>query len=268
MITFSKLGRHGNLGNSMFQLASTIGIAASKNYEVKLPRHETYFDTHYNCNNVSIFDGFDIDIPVLTTSDYENIKHVYREPYFHFSSDIYNIKDSTDLSGYLQTERYFKNVEVQVKKVFSFKQQFADEAASLFNRFGIDPLETTSLHIRRGDFLVKQVYHPLQSSQYFFDASKASHLKNTLIFSDGINWCKENIKGKNIYYSDLTSCFSDLKAISMCKNNIIVNSTFGWWGAWLNSSVDKTIIAPKIWFGPGNAHLNTSDIIPSSWTKL
>ena len=268
MITFSKLGRHGNLGNSMFQLAATVGTAIKKGYEVKLPRNETYFDIHYNCNNVSIFDGFDVDIPVLAPEDLKKIQHVYEEPHFHYSSKIESIEDNTDLTGYYQSECYFNHASKQVRDVFKFKQLHVDSSNEFFKRLNIDPLETTSLHIRRGDFVVKQDYHPLQSSQYFFEATKLSRLKNILIFSDDIQWCKSNIKSNNIYYSNLTSCFSDMKAMSMCRNNIIVNSTFGWWGAWLNEHPDKIVVAPKKWFGPANAHLDSSDVIPSNWIKI
>ena len=268
MITFSKLGRHGNLGNSMFQLAATVGAAIKKGYEVKLPRHETYFDIHYNCNNVSIFDGFDVDIPVLAPEDLKKIKYIHEEPHFHYSSSIDNIQDNTDLTGYYQSERYFKHASKQIRNLFKFKQQHVDSSNNLFSYLEIDPHETTSLHIRRGDFVAKQQYHPLQSPQYFFEATISARLKNVLIFSDDIQWCKDNIKSKNVYYSNLTSCFSDMKAMSMCRYNIIVNSTFGWWGAWLNEHPDKIVIAPKLWFGPGNAHLDASDVIPSDWIKL
>jgi hypothetical protein len=77
-----------------------MGAAIKKGYEVKLPRHETYFDIHYNCNNVSIFDGFDVDIPVLVSEDLKKIQHVYEEPHFHYSSKIESIEDSTDLTGW------------------------------------------------------------------------------------------------------------------------------------------------------------------------
>ncbi|NDB84348.1 MAG: alpha-1,2-fucosyltransferase [Alphaproteobacteria bacterium] len=269
MITFSRLGRQGNLGNSMFQLAATIGVAVKNGYEVKMPRHPTYFDTNYNSNNVSVFDGFDIDnIPVLTDADYQQIKQTYTEPHFHYDSNIFNIKDNTDLSGYFQSEKYFIHARKEIKDTLKYKSTYVAESDSIFKQFNINPEETTSIHIRRGDYVQKQAFHPLQDNSYFEYAFKKAKLKYILVFSDDIAWCEQNIVGKNIFYSKLSSCFSDLRAMSLCKNNIIVNSTFGWWGGWLNSHPDKVVVAPKKWFGVANSHLITEDIIPQAWLKI
>ncbi len=268
MITFSRLGRYGNLGNSMFQLAATIGIAAKLNFEVKLPRNPTYFDTNYNCNNISIFDGFDVNIPVLTVEEYRNIKNFYTEPHFHYDNKAFEISDNTDLTGYFQSEKYFLPVKSLIKKTFTFKKEIIEKSNNLFKEYNIEPSQTVSLHIRRGDYVVKQEYHPLQDSSYYQTAFKKAKLKNVLVFSDDVTWCQKNIQGSNIYYTNTGNSFADMRAMSLCKNNIIVNSTFGWWGAWLNEDPDKVVIAPTKWFGPAYSNIITNDILPEQWIKI
>lgn len=265
MITFSRLGRHGNLGNSMFQLAATIGIAAKLNYTVKFPRNPTYFDTNYNCNNISLFDGFDVNIPALVGEDYASIKNYYTESHFHFDSNAFSISDNTDIAGYFQSEKYFIHAKEEVKKAFAFKKENVEISDFLFKKYNILPEETTSLHIRRGDYVVKQSYHPLQDNNYYEAAFKKAKLKNILVFSDDIEWCRQNVIGSNVYYTDTNNSFADMRAMSLCKNNIIVNSTFGWWGAWLNNNPDKVVVAPSKWFGPAYNNVNTSDILPLQW---
>jgi hypothetical protein len=91
---------------------------------------------------------------------------------------------------------------------------------------------------------------------------------STFIFiSDDINWVKENFKGDNIIYSPFKSDIDDLTLMVKCDNNIIANSSFSWWGAYLNKNENKKIIAPKEWFGP-NGPKDTQDIIPENWLKI
>ena len=92
--------------------------------------------------------------------------------------------------------------------------------------------------------------------------------KHYLIFSDDVNWCQDNfnfIKNKTIITNNLD--YQDLYLMSLCKNNIIANSSFSWWGAWLNNNKDKKVIAPSKWFGE-KANLNQNDIIPKEWIKI
>jgi hypothetical protein len=89
------------------------------------------------------------------------------------------------------------------------------------------------------------------------------------VFSDDINWCKE-VFGENelIEYIDGNNQYVDLYLMTQCDHNIIGNSTFSWWGAWLNKNKNKKVIAPSIWFNPNRKDLNTKDMIPKDWIKI
>lgn len=265
MITFSKLGQYGNIGNSMFQLAATLGIAAKKNYTVKLPKIQTYFEPNNNCNIHSLHDGFNIDVPELTKEELTTINNYYVEPHFNYDPRAFEVIDNTDILGYFQTEKYFFHIKEQISNTFLFKQEIIDKAVNLFKQLNLDPELTTSLHIRRGDYVHKQDHHCLQDIQYFNAAIKKAGLKNILIFSDDISWCESTFLNSNVYFSRTNNAFADLYAMSLCKNNIITNSTYSWWGAWLNKNKKKIIVSPSRWFGPALANLNTIDLIPSSW---
>ena len=88
-----------------------------------------------------------------------------------------------------------------------------------------------------------------------------------VVFSDDINWCKEAFKNKNFTFIEDEKDYIDLHMMSLCKHNIIVNSTFSWWGAWLNTNPNKIVIAPKVWFG-SSSHEDSKDVIPNDWTVL
>jgi hypothetical protein len=107
------------------------------------------------------------------------------------------------------------------------------------------------MHIRRTDYLSLSDYHYNQSLNYYNDAYDILNDKNinVIIFSDDINWCKENMKFNNIHYIENEDNIVDLYIMSKCKNNIIANSTFSWWAAWLNENTEKKVFAPKNWFG-------------------
>jgi hypothetical protein len=89
------------------------------------------------------------------------------------------------------------------------------------------------------------------------------------IFSDDIAWCKEVFgESDSIYYSEGNSHYVDLCLMTMCNHNIIGNSTFGWWGSWLNNNLNKKVVVPKQWFGPALNHLDTKDMTPKEWIKI
>ena len=123
------------------------------------------------------------------------------------------------------------------------------------------------MHIRRSNYVSLQNYHSLQEIDYYKKSIEIlGEDIHFLIFSDDIDWCDKNltfIKNKTIIneFSD----YEQLYLMSLCNNNIIANSTFSWWGAWLNKNNNKKVVSPKNWFGPANQGLNTEDIYCENW---
>ena len=261
MITSSKIGRYGNLCNSMFQFAAVIGMAKKCNLDIAIPRHETYYDVNYECNNTSIFDGFDITIPELDLGIL-NLKEV--EFPFHYIDR--RVDDFTDMLGYFQSEKYFENAIDEIKKQFKFKQAVTNSID--LSKYP-DPSKCTSMHIRLGDYMKKRYYHPMLPSSYWRNAIKEAALDYIVIFSDDIEHAKKIFgESDKLVYSMEKDPFQALYHMSLCKNNIICNSTYGWWGAWLGEEKDSVVVAPKLWFGDGHKSFNPEHIIPDRWTKL
>jgi len=269
MITSTRIGRYGNTGNSMFQFAALIGIAKKYNLKYAVPYNETYYDVNYECNNTSIFDGFNLDVPILDPNELSFSESYY--PWEYIEKDII---DFTDICGYFQSERYFDNAKLEVANQFKFKDNVKEVVDNkIASGYYPNPEKCTSLHIRRGDYVHKQEYHPLQTKQYYETASKLAATDNYIIFSDDIKWCKSSFGiSNNMFYSEEDDPFSAMYHMSLCLNNIICNSTFGWWAAWIgeqdNPLTHKTIIAPKAWFGPAYAQMSVTDLIPKRWITL
>jgi len=235
MITFKKLGDYGRLGNQMFQIAATVSHSLKMNetYGIKKWKYDIYFDSHFNYvldNNL-----------------------IYKEPFFHYKE----IKGKNiDLNGYFQSEKYFIQFEDEIRKLYNPKKEIISE---LRKKYGDLLKNSISIHIRRTDYVEKQNYHPLQTIDYYNESinyiKKRKHIENILVFSDDINWCKNNMSNEYDYIQN--SEIEDMFLMSLCENNIIANSSFSWWASWLNQNTNKIIIAPKKWFG---VNINTKDL--------
>jgi hypothetical protein len=135
---------------------------------------------------------------------------------------------------------------------------------------------SVSLHVRRGDYVSNpdaNKYHGTKGLDYYIAAlarvNKSQKDSTVFVFSDDIAWCKKNLKlkaKKVVWVDGKNSPIEDIYLMSLCKSNIIANSTFSWWGAWLNSNPKKIVVAPKVWFSDSN--IDTSDLIPADWTRL
>ncbi len=130
---------------------------------------------------------------------------------------------------------------------------------------------TCSIHVRRGDYLNSPNHHPVQNMNYYMKAIKQMPKDSIfLIFSDDISWCKANFPDvpEKFIFVEGNADYEDLLLMSLCKNNIMCNSTFSWWGAWLNKNPNKKVIAPSVWFGPAYANHNTEDLYCEGWIKI
>lgn len=245
MITYSRIGDMGRLGNQLFQIAATIG-SAEENHDV----------AKFNMWNYSKFFKIHID----QTLNIKDINVRYQEKDFHFHRIPY-VKDM-DIIGYFQSEKYFLNCKDKIKEYFEFVDDFID-----FNKYK----NKCSIHIRRTDYLQKSEYHPILEQSYYIDSM--NYIKNIgvnefVIFSDDIEWCKNNFSEyDNIIYSEGNTDIEDLALMSSCSHNIIANSSFSWWGAWLNKNKNKKVIAPIKWFGPAKRNVVTDDLYCSDWIK-
>ena len=265
MISFNNLGNYGRLGNQMFQYASLRGIAANRGYGFCIPPVEVFGSNDLNVkqSGIHIHNTFDLSHVQTSISSY----NIIEESHCHFDEVLFHeCEDNVDLLGYFQTEKYFQHIENDIRKDFSFSNQLLTVCSDF-----IDEIDSThqiiSLHIRRGDYLNLNSFHPIPSLSYYEEALDQFPNLPVLIFSDDSNWCMEQelFDGDKFLVSTNTSDF-DMCLMSMCTHHIIANSSFSWWGAWLSGS--KNVIAPEVWFGSSLSDKNTSDLYCKGWKLL
>lgn len=247
----------GGLGNYLFQLSAAYAISIRDGKEFICDiSDETPIHTPFSNYKSNFFRKINI---IEQSLDFK----IYYEPHFYYKV-IPKIEGDLKLDGFFQSEKYFKEYESKIRKLF----EISNEDKKFLEQKYLYELnqDTVSIHVRRGNYLERSFYHENQTLDYYNKAISVFNTNNFyLIFSDDIEWCKQNfqhLQNKTFVESNLD--YQDLYLMSMCKNNIIANSTFSWWGAWLNENNNK-IVAPSKWFGSGLSHYNTKDLYSDTW---
>lgn len=175
--------------------------------------------------------------------------------------------------GYWQSENYFSSIRTDILKSFTFDQMMmSDKSASALSL--IEKTNSISVHIRRGDYLHSDnliLFGNICTTEYYSNAINTAKEKIKdpvfFIFSNDIKWVKENLQIPDSYYIDWNEkedSWQDMFLMSKCKHNIIANSTFSWWGAWLNQNTQKIVISPDHFYNG----IDAPDLIPDSWIKI
>ena len=268
MLAFNYLGQLGRLGNQMFQYASLKGIARNRGCDYCIPNHNQVIKDPY---------GFDMKIELfypfkMSGVSPRNIKlldlgyaPVAEEKHFHFDELLFNMcPDEISLAGYFQSEKYFKHIEDEIRVDFSFKDEILEPCKEMIGSIG----EVISLHVRRTDYLTNPNHTILGLDYYEQALNKFYDTSSVFVFSDDPEWCKEQelFSGDRFMISESGDQYVDLCLMSLCKQHIIANSSYSWWGAWLSGS--DNVVAPVRWFGVNNSDKNTKDLIPERWTTI
>lgn len=244
MIYFKDLGNYGRLGNQLFQIAATVSLALENNDEAIFP--EWKYNKYFKIG--------------IRTNDFFDIKSQYHQVDFHYNKIPYF--NGMNLNGYFQSEKYFFDFKKKIREIFELKDEFYLKIKNKWNDI-LKENNVTSLHIRRGDYVEKKEFHYIQPMEYYSESinyiDSIEKIDKILIFSDDIKWCKEIFKEDRFIFVENQEDIDDLFLMSMCKNNIVTNSSFSWWGSWLNENENKIVCAPSIWFGK-NGYKNWKDI--------
>lgn len=281
----------GGLGNQMFTYAYAKALNL-RGYEVKIDisGYDTYALDSCERGRRYMLDQYDIDLKI--SSEEENNKHYKKNLFFRFINKIKNtnknilqekslrfdksflsVNDGFYINGYFQSEKYFLDIKDILYKQFSLKNNTNNLVKEYENEI-LKSKSSCSLHVRRGDFTNAQNIniHGVCTKQYYQNAMKLINNNDVcyFVFSDDISWVKQNLNIKNaIYVSDqnINAC-DDMYLMSKCEHNIIANSSFSWWGAWLNQNKNKLVIAPKVWFKDEKLQAQSCDIVCDSWMKI
>lgn len=287
----------GGLGNQMFQYAAARSLALEKGTWVYLDPSFLYEDSKgrwtqrdYELDVFNIAYKFERSgrINFLRSLNLNNFRKrlsdsplwflPYRnfyQPDHRFHPGLFSYPKNTYLHGYFQSEKYFLKHEAQIRKDFEFREPASGKNAETLER--IRGSFSVSIHVRRGDYVTLAAaseFHGLMGAGYYKAGAEAIlRGKNEqpvfFVFSDDPEWCKQNIQlpGEIVYIDWNTgkSSFEDMRLMSSCKHHVIANSSFSWWGAWLNPSKEKIVVAPKQWF---NDSKDQTDIVPDRWIRL
>lgn len=243
------------LGNQMFLAAGQISYARRFHKDI--------------CLKEPFNPAFNVNYRICTK---EEIQNANKNPcdFSRFLPAIYNKSDCTTLKGFLQNERFFEDQKDFIKEIFQFKEKLPQRLDNIVAE--IKNKNSVAIHIRRGDYLYAPDIYPIMSMGYYqqgadYIQSKSTDPIHLYIFSDDIRWVKKNFKTTYPFtIIQGNSATIDMQLMSLCKHNIIANSTFSWWGAYLNKNPDKIVIAPNKW------NLNDkwwgNDIILKDWIIL
>ncbi|WP_428024388.1 alpha-1,2-fucosyltransferase [Arcobacter sp.] len=266
----------GGLGNQMFQYA--FAYAFAKKFNSNLLLSTNYFK-HDLIRSYQLY-NFNLTYNKLINQDdlnfLSNNFFLYEEKNFCYS-EIKLQKSNIIFDGYFQSENYFKDYRKEILNEFKLSTTLCLKSKKYLNIINNSPI-AVSIHIRRGDYISNEktnAFHGTcdlnyynKSINYILSEKKERNVI-FFIFSDDITWCKENFTflSKKIFVQ-LPNNFEheELYLMSQCKHNIIANSTFSWWAAWLNENKNKIIIAPNKWFN--DKSMNDKDLIPKEWKKM
>ncbi len=266
---FVSISLPGRLGNHMFSYATGLAYALEHDKELVVTSNTSLL---HNAFDIDINDKYDENFPIWKNLEKKNISHTgsvfYESPTF-IPLDNPNY---IHLDGYFQNEKYFKKHKKDILKAFNFNKPTDDKNKALIEK--IKKTNAVSLHVRRGDYLNKKNIQSVLSLYYYKNAVDyiRKHVQNPhfFIFSDDIKWAKENLQltwpHTFVDINNNVNDYIDMYLMSLCDHNIIANSTFSWWGAWLNQHKDKIVIAPDVWL-KNNAQFG-KNIIPSEWIVL
>jgi len=254
----------GRLGNQMFIIAAAHSLAIDNEDQAVFPgsiiclHPPTKSETRLHRNTILR--------NVHYTNDLSFVKNVYVEPANHGYAKI-DYKPNSYLRGYFQSEKYFKHNREHILELFSPQKQIEEHLSKKYEAL-IDNEDCVSVHIRRGDYLKLSEFHAVLGKEYYGKAMDKYHDANFVFFSDDIEWCKQTFKGKNFTFIEKQPDVLDMFLMSRICHNIIANSSFSWWGAWLNQIDAQTVVAPSRWYGPKNSHLQRKDLTPPSWDVM
>lgn len=283
----------GGLGNQMFEYAAGRALSIHHNTELSIDLYLLKKKTKATTRHYEL-SVFDIKPPIRTSilnkiavkvfgtmhsktikKSFLNRLGIFRdEKAQYYDTKFANLPKDMTLFGYFQNENYFKEISQQLKVDFTFRTPLTGKNDKI--RHKIEQENSVSIHIRRGDYINTNTNLPILDLSYYKKAIEyiISEIDNPyfFIFSDGIEWVKINLDLSNLNHEFIDwnkneHSYIDMQLMSLCKNNIIANSSFSWWAGWLNNNPDKMVIAPRKWY-KGDTGIYPDGFLPKEWITL
>jgi Glycosyl transferase family 11 len=287
---------NGGLGNQMFQYACGRAKALQLDTALRLDistLQKGFTDKHFTARpyelgifaaNALIANAQELarfspkSIPLKVWYKWIKSYRNYTEPFFYYDSKLSSLNGNIFLRGYWQSEKYFEAFEKQIKNDFEFIKPINNLTSQLEKEIGL--VNAISVHVRRGDYVSSPTansFHGVAGLSYYYEAMQQMEVLVDkpvfYLFSDDSAWVKAHlVKDRRdvivVEHNSGNDSWQDMLLMSKCKHHIIANSSFSWWGAWLNRNVQKVVIAPNQWFANKAKNDETQDLIPTRWIRL
>ncbi|ASU36804.1 alpha-1,2-fucosyltransferase [Mucilaginibacter xinganensis] len=286
----------GGLGNQMFQYAFGLALSAKLNTHLYFDLSFFKQDDHGLTPRTYQLDLFSKRVNIagdgminrfLNPGLMQRICNktgigkttIYREKAMSFNPDVFAVKQPAYVEGFWQSELYFAPVSASIRKALTFRAPLNEESAKIAAGLA-QQANTVSVHVRRGDYVSSKTTNQLHGTCSVTYYQKAIALVKEQVadpvfffFSDDSEWVQQHLlplteKGVLVQHNLHNDSWQDMALMSKCKHHIIANSSFSWWGAWLNPDIEKVVIAPEDWFNTKSEYFVASNIVPSNWLRL
>jgi glycosyl transferase family 11 len=255
----------GQFGNQLFIIAATTSLALDHDAEPRFPTLATSREFNIPFNHQMVFHHLNSNSPD------SGIENTYIEPNYYYEEIPY--QPNMKIVGWFQSEKYFINHKDEILTLFAPHPEIMNYLNSKYSEIINNP-KTVSIHLRTYDVEIPEVAncYITYGAEY---VEKAMELfpEDSLfvVFSNQMKWCKQILQGipKNMRFIEKENYIYDFYLMSLCKHNIICNSSFSWWSAYLNKNPDKIVVVPPLWFSPSyKSEFDARDLIPDGWTVL
>ena len=276
----------GGLGNQMFQYA----LALKQQQMGKTVKIDvTKYAEHHWHNDFELDQVFGLECPFADLEEIKKLgyrkanrwteflretpfvkKTIYNHEAYSFDAQVLDL-DGYYIEGYWQSEQYFSDIEETIRKTYVFPELKQDWQKELVQ--SMRKTHSVSVHIRRGDYLNYPNLNGICTLDYYKNAMnyfRDRYQKNVCfyIFTNDFEWAKSHFKDEDCCFVQGNTgkeSYRDMQLMSLCEHNVIANSSFSWWGAWLNANKEKTVIAPEKWV---NSEEDTTAVVPENWMKM